>query len=192
MWTQPLCVRPSVRQPRPCASNLLIPLVRFLPANDPRDLATIDRTLRELAPDGLVYRYLERDDGLPGGEATFVICSFWLVDNLALVGKTERARELFERLLGYANDVGLLAEELDPLSGELLGNFPQAFSHVGLMWRRLEPGPSGIGSTRWGLTWKCQPHSFPVDISNKEHRAAGTPLCSPGTFPRGRWTVMRA
>ncbi len=128
------------------ASNLLIPLVRFLPANDPRVRATIDRTVRELAPDGLVYRYLERDDGLPGGEATFVICSFWLVDNLALVGRTERARELFERLLGYANDVGLLAEELDPLSGELLGNFPQAFSHVGLIGAALNLARAGLGA----------------------------------------------
>jgi GH15 family glucan-1,4-alpha-glucosidase len=128
------------------ASNLLIPLVRFLPANEPRVRATIDRTVRELAPDGLVYRYLERDDGLPGGEATFVICSFWLVDNLALIGRTERARELFERLLGYANDVGLLAEELDPLSGELLGNFPQAFSHVGLIGAALNLARAGLGA----------------------------------------------
>ncbi len=115
------------------ASNLLIPLVRFLPAEDARVLTTMARTAAELAPDGLVYRYLERDDGLPGGEATFVICSFWLVDNLALAGETSRARELFERLLTYANDVGLLAEEVDPVSNELLGNFPQAFSHVGLI-----------------------------------------------------------
>ncbi|MDP9389647.1 MAG: glycoside hydrolase family 15 protein [Actinomycetota bacterium] len=106
--------------------------------------------MRELAPDGLVYRYLERDDGLPGGEATFVICSFWLVDNLALVGKTERARELFERLLGYANDVRLLAEELDPLSGELLGNFPQAFSHVGLIGAALNLARAGLGAQGGG------------------------------------------
>jgi GH15 family glucan-1,4-alpha-glucosidase len=87
----------------------------------------------ELAPGGLVYRYLDGDDGLPGGEATFVICSFWLVDNLALAGQTGRARELFLLLLGCANDVGLLAEEVDPLTGELLVNFPQAFSHVRLI-----------------------------------------------------------
>jgi GH15 family glucan-1,4-alpha-glucosidase len=93
----------------------------------------VERTARELAPGGLVHRYLGAEDGLPGGEASFVICSFWLVDNLTLAGQAKQARALFERLLGYANDVGLLAEEIDPASGELLGNFPQAFSHVGLI-----------------------------------------------------------
>jgi GH15 family glucan-1,4-alpha-glucosidase len=115
------------------AANLLLPLVRFLPADDPRIRATVERTARELAPHGLVHRYLGADDGLPGGEASFVICSFWLVDNLALAGQTDRATALFERLLGHANDLGLLAEEVDPRSDELLGNFPQAFSHVGLI-----------------------------------------------------------
>jgi GH15 family glucan-1,4-alpha-glucosidase len=115
------------------AANLLLPLVRFLPPDDPRIRATVERTARELAPGGLVHRYLGAEDGLPGGEASFVICSFWLVDNLTLAGQAKQARALFERLLGYANDVGLLAEEIDPASGELLGNFPQAFSHVGLI-----------------------------------------------------------
>lgn len=116
----------------PDAANLLVPLVRFLPPNDPRVRATLDQTEKELSVGGLVHRY-RAADGLPGGEGAFVICSFWLVDNLALVGEVERARELFERLLGYANDVGLLSEEIDPATGELLGNFPQAFSHVGLI-----------------------------------------------------------
>jgi GH15 family glucan-1,4-alpha-glucosidase len=80
-----------------------------------------------------VYRYLNADDGLTGQEATFVICSFWLVDNFALAGEIDRAQELLDRLLAFANDVGLLAEEIDPASRELLGNFPQAFSHVGLI-----------------------------------------------------------
>ena len=115
------------------ASNLLIPLVHFLPPTDRRVRATVDRIERELTSDGLVYRYLERADGLPGGEATFLICSFWLVDNLVAIGELERARALFERLITFTNDVGLLAEELDPVSGEQLGNFPQAFSHVGLI-----------------------------------------------------------
>jgi alpha,alpha-trehalase len=115
------------------ASNLLLPLVRFLPPDDPRIRATVERTTRVLAPHGLVHRYLDADDGLPSGEASFVICSFWLVDNLALAGETERATAWFERLLGHSNDLGLLAEEIDPASGELLGNFPQAFSHVGLI-----------------------------------------------------------
>jgi alpha,alpha-trehalase len=115
------------------ASALLLPLVNFLPADDPRMHATIERITKELSVDGFIYRYLDGTDGLPGGEATFLICSFWLVDNLALTGQLERARELFERLCRCANDVGLLGEEADPHTGELLGNFPQAFSHIGLI-----------------------------------------------------------
>ena len=90
---------------------------------------------RELTYDGLVLRYRthETDDGLPPGEGVFLPCSFWLADVLALQGKTEPARELFERLLDLRNDVGLLAEELDPVSGRQLGNFPQAFTHVSLV-----------------------------------------------------------
>lgn len=114
------------------AANLLVPLVRFLPPDDPRVRATLELTEKELLVDGLVYRY-RGADGLPGGEGAFVICSFWLVDNLAQTGEVERARELFERLIGYANDVGLLSEQIDPATGDLLGNFPQAFSHVGLI-----------------------------------------------------------
>jgi alpha,alpha-trehalase len=123
----------AIGSPALDAANLLLPLVRFLPPEDPRIRATVERTARELAPHGLVHRYLGADDGLPGGEASFVICSFWLVDNLALAGQTDHATALFERLLGHANDLGLLAEEIDPASGQLLGNFPQAFSHVGLI-----------------------------------------------------------
>jgi GH15 family glucan-1,4-alpha-glucosidase len=114
------------------ASNLLIPLVRFLPADDARVRATMERIEKELTNDCLVDRYRD-DDGLPGKEGAFLICSFWLVDNLALTGEVDRACELFERLVGYANDVGLLSEEVDAKAGELLGNFPQAFSHVGLI-----------------------------------------------------------
>jgi GH15 family glucan-1,4-alpha-glucosidase len=116
------------------ASNLLIPLVRFLPPSDPRVRATMEGVEKELrAGGGLIYRYVDGEDGIPGGEGTFVICSFWMVDNLALAGETERAHELFETLVGYANDLGLLSEEIHPATGELLGNFPQAFSHVGLI-----------------------------------------------------------
>lgn len=129
------------------ASNLLLPLVRFLPADAPAMRATVERIERELTRRGLVYRYVEAD-GLPGGEGTFLICSFWLVGNLALAGEVGRARELFERLLGFANDLGLLSEEVDPVTRELLGNFPQAFSHVGLIGAALnleKPAPqSGI------------------------------------------------
>jgi alpha,alpha-trehalase len=116
------------------ASNLMIPIVGFVGHDDSRARATFERTVSELSADGFVYRYVtDGVDGLSGEEATFAICSFWLVECLARAGEGERARELFERLLGFCNDVGLLAEEIDPHSGELIGNFPQAFSHVGLI-----------------------------------------------------------
>jgi alpha,alpha-trehalase len=116
------------------ASNLMIPIVGFVPHDDPRAKATADRIADELSADGFVYRYVtDGVDGLSGEEATFAICSFWLVECLARAGEGDRARELFERLLGFCNDVGLLAEEIDPHTGELIGNFPQAFSHLGLI-----------------------------------------------------------
>ena len=114
------------------ASALAIPLVGFLPATDPRVQSTVRKIQERLTAHGLVYRY-QTDDGLPRGEATFALCSFWLVDNLALAGQIDEARALFERVAGYANDVGLLAEEIDPVSGEMLGNFPQGFSHLALI-----------------------------------------------------------
>lgn len=114
------------------ASALVIPLVGFLPVTDPRVQSTIEKIQERLTSNGLVYRYLN-EDGLPGGEATFVLCSFWMVDNLAMQGRAREARALFERIAGYANDLGLLAEEIDPVSGELLGNFPQGFSHLALI-----------------------------------------------------------
>lgn len=125
------------------ASALVVPLVRFLPPGDPRVQATLERIEKELTLDGFVYRYLG-PDGLAGGEGAFVICSFWLVDNLALAGETERAQALFERLLGHANDVGLFAEEIVPATGEFLGNFPQAFSHVGLIGGAMNLGRAGV------------------------------------------------
>ena len=117
------------------ASLLLIPITGFLPATDPRVVATVDAIQRELTVDGLVQRYRTREsmDGLPPGEGVFLACSFWLVDNLVMQGRGDEARALFERLLGLANDVGLLAEEYDPLARRQLGNFPQAFSHVALV-----------------------------------------------------------
>jgi GH15 family glucan-1,4-alpha-glucosidase len=119
------------------AAALLMPLVGFLPATDPRMRSTIEAIAHELTQDGLVLRYLNdeglNEDGLTGEEGTFVICSFWLVSCLARAGEIERAEALFEQLAGYANDLGLLAEEIDPEHGELLGNFPQAFSHIGLI-----------------------------------------------------------
>jgi GH15 family glucan-1,4-alpha-glucosidase len=118
------------------ASNLMMPIVGFLPATDPRVLSTIDAIEARLTDQrGLVYRYDTRGggDGLPGREGTFLLCTFWLAQALALAGRPERAREVFERAISYRNDLGLLAEEVDPDTGELLGNFPQAFSHIGLV-----------------------------------------------------------
>jgi alpha,alpha-trehalase len=119
------------------AAALLMPLVGFLPATDPRMRSTIEAIARDLTEDGLVLRYRNDEglnaDGLTGEEGTFVICSFWLVSCLAQAGEVERAERLFEQLAGYANDLGLLAEEIDTASGEQLGNFPQAFSHIGLI-----------------------------------------------------------
>jgi GH15 family glucan-1,4-alpha-glucosidase len=114
---------------------LMIPLVHFLPATDPRKRGTIDAIKRELMVDGCVMRYQteETNDGLPAGEGSFLACTFWMIDNLALTGQLEEATALFERMLSLRNDVGLLAEEFDPRLGRLVGNFPQAFTHVGLV-----------------------------------------------------------
>jgi GH15 family glucan-1,4-alpha-glucosidase len=116
------------------AANLMLPLFGFIGADDPRMRSTIAATERELtSPQGFVYRYKDFDDGLPEGEGTFAMCTFWLVDNLILLGEVERGRALFERIRGCANDLGLLGEEIDAETGEMLGNFPQAFTHLGLI-----------------------------------------------------------
>ncbi|WP_159664152.1 glycoside hydrolase family 15 protein [Streptomyces mexicanus] len=123
------------------AALLLIPRVGFLPPDDPRVTGTVDAVRAELGEGGGLLRRYSSDtssvDGLPGGEGAFLVCSFWLADALHLTGRTEEARELFDRLVGLANDVGLLAEEYrvdgDPAAGRQLGNFPQAFSHIGLV-----------------------------------------------------------
>jgi GH15 family glucan-1,4-alpha-glucosidase len=118
------------------ANLLLIPLVGFLPAADPRVRGTIAAVEADLVVDGFVLRYRTLDqgvDGLPAGEGVFLPCSFWLVDCLELIGRHDDAHALFERLIALANDVGLLAEEYDPVAGRLLGNFPQAFTHLALV-----------------------------------------------------------
>ncbi|HEU5208823.1 MAG TPA: glycoside hydrolase family 15 protein [Longimicrobiales bacterium] len=117
------------------ASLLMLPLVGFLPIEDERIRGTVEAIERDLTVDGFVLRYdsAGTDDGLPPGEGAFLACSFWLADNLALLGRIDDARRLFERLLALRNDVGLLAEEYDPHSGRLVGNFPQAFSHIGVI-----------------------------------------------------------
>jgi GH15 family glucan-1,4-alpha-glucosidase len=119
------------------AAQLLMPILGFLPATDERMRSTIEAIASELTENGLVLRYRNEEglnaDGLTGEEGTFVICSFWLVSCLAKAGELERAEALVNRLAGYANDLGLLAEEIDTANGEQLGNFPQAFSHIGLI-----------------------------------------------------------
>jgi GH15 family glucan-1,4-alpha-glucosidase len=119
------------------ASALLMPVVGFLPAKDERVVSTVKAIRRELTLDELVLRYRQEADGevdgLPAGEGVFLPCSFWLADVLALQGSIDEARELFERLLDLRNDVGLLSEEYDPVAGRLLGNFPQAFTHLSLV-----------------------------------------------------------
>jgi len=129
------------------ASSLMLSIVGFLPPDDPRVLATIDATADRLTDErGLVYRYLAHD-GLEGEEGSFLLCTFWLAHALALAGEVDRATETFERAIAYANDVGLLAEEVDPATGELLGNFPQAFSHIGLVnaaWAISEAGGTRV------------------------------------------------
>ena len=117
------------------ASLLLLPLLRFLPPDDPRIRATVLAIADELTDEGLVLRYRvdETDDGLPGEEGTFTICSFWLVSALVEIGEVDRARRLCERLLSLASPLELYAEEIDPHTGRHLGNFPQAFTHLALV-----------------------------------------------------------
>jgi GH15 family glucan-1,4-alpha-glucosidase len=117
------------------ASLLLIPQLGFLPPDDPRVLGTIAAIEQDLVSDGLVYRYRTRKstDGLPPGEGVFLACSFWLANSLNLIGRRADAIKLFDRLLSFRNDLGLLAEEYDPVSKRLLGNFPQAFSHTAVI-----------------------------------------------------------
>jgi GH15 family glucan-1,4-alpha-glucosidase len=118
------------------ASLLMIPTLGFLPSSDPRVRGTVAAVERDLLQRGFVRRYLQADDsvdGLPPGEGTFLPCTFWLADCYCLEGRAEEATLVFERLLACGNDLGLFSEEFDPQTGDLLGNFPQAFSHVALV-----------------------------------------------------------
>ena len=138
------------------ASLLMIPLVDFLPATDPRMISTVAAIERDLVVEGLVLRYQcdEDVDGLPPGEGAFLACTFWLADNLALQGRVQEAQRIFDRLLALRNDVGLLSEQYDPSSGRLVGNFPQAFSHVSLIntARRLGVAAAQATSSAGQLT----------------------------------------
>ena len=149
------------------ASLLMIPLVGFLPPSDDRVAGTLAAIQRELVHDGFVRRYETADgiDGLPPGEGAFLPCSFWLADNLALTGHMTEARELYERLTGLCNDVGLLSEEYDPKSGRLLGNFPQAMSHVALVNTASNlSGRVGPARSRSGIA-QLPPRPTPEDPS---------------------------
>ena len=137
------------------ASLLLIPQVGFLPWTDPRIRGTVEAVEKHLMQDGFVLRYRTEkvNDGLPPGEGVFLACSFWMVSALRMLGRTEDARQLFERLLSLRNDVGLLAEEYDPRAKRQLGNFPQALSHISLINAAFEfnrassPGEQRAGSS---------------------------------------------
>lgn len=140
------------------AANLRIPLLEFLPFDDPRIQGTIDRTLEELTENGMVYRYLN-DDGLPGKEGTFGLCTFWLVDVLALSNRLDEAEEIYEKMIAHVNHVGLLSEQIDAKTGEFLGNFPQAFTHIGL-----------INSALYLAYAKGRPIPEPMPIGTPEHK----------------------
>ena len=142
------------------ASLLMMPLVGFLPAKDPRIVGTVAAIEKNLkSPEGFVNRYTTDPavDGLPHGEAAFLPCTFWLADNYRLQGRREASVETFEQLLNIRNDVGLLSEEYDPVAGRLIGNFPQAFSHVGLV------------NTAFGLETDCEPAWCRADVKGRVH-----------------------
>lgn len=131
------------------ASLLVIPLVGFLPGNDPRVIGTVRAVEQHLLHDGFVLRYdsTKTKDGLPAGEGAFLACSFWLADNYAVIGEHDKAMDLFNRLAALTNDVGLLSEEYDPVHKRLIGNFPQAFSHIGLIDAAMNLSRPSAGPT---------------------------------------------
>jgi GH15 family glucan-1,4-alpha-glucosidase len=176
------------------ASALLLPLVRFLPPDDPRVRATVLAVADELTVDGLVLRYKvdETDDGLDGEEGSFAICSFWLVSAMAEIGETTRARRLCEKMLGYASPLYLYAEEIDPRSGRHLGNFPQAFTHLALINavmhviradEQLASEAQRLSAVRHGLETPADAVSRRAAHNGDGNGAA--PLPAPETFPRG-------
>ncbi len=133
-WSERLgAFKQSYEDERLDAANLLLSMVGFIDGTDPRMVRTIDATLDRLVHNGLCYRYLDAPDGIEGGEATFVLCTFWLVDALILAGRAEEAHRLFDGILARATGLGLFAEEIDPVTNAHLGNFPQAFSHIGVI-----------------------------------------------------------
>ena len=163
------------------ASNLLLPVVGFIEGDDPRMLATIDATLDRLVVDDLCYRYLDAPEGLSGGEASFVLCTFWLIDALILAGRTDEARRIFERMLERSTSLGLFAEEIDPTSGSHLGNFPQAFSHIGLINAAVSLAHAGtvgtIRSEAMDAVENCRSGVAGARRTRRAHEAAVTDNC---------------
>jgi GH15 family glucan-1,4-alpha-glucosidase len=159
------------------ASLLLLPLLRFLPPDDPRIRATVLAIADELTKDGLVLRYRtdETDDGLAGEEGTFTICSFWLVSALVEIGELERGKRLCERLLSLASPLELYAEELDPHSGRHLGNFPQAFTHLALVNAVMHVIRAEEALSQTAMTVHGTPVTTPPGSSDG-HPAADEPL----------------
>src|SRR5918995_1815120 len=137
----------SYQDERLDAANLLLPIVGFIDGDDPRMVSTLDATLDQLVVDGLCYRYLDAPEGLSGKEGAFVLCTFWLIDALILAGRVQRAKQLFERTLERATPLGLFAEEIEPATGAHLGNFPQAFSHIGVINAAVSLARSGQEGT---------------------------------------------
>ncbi len=133
-WSERLgAFKQSYEDDRLDAANLLLSMVGFIEGTDPRMVSTINATLDRLVQNGLCYRYLDAPDGIEGGEATFVLCTFWLVDALILADRADEAHRLFDGILARATGLGLFAEEIDPITNAHLGNFPQAFSHIGVI-----------------------------------------------------------
>ncbi len=133
-WSERLgAFKQSYQDERLDAANLLLPIVGFIDGDDPRMISTLDATLDQLVVDGLCYRYLDAPEGLSGKEGAFILCTFWLINALILAGRGREAEELLERTLERATPLGLFAEEIEPTTGAHLGNFPQAFSHIGVI-----------------------------------------------------------
>ncbi len=155
------------------ASLLMIPLVGFLPAKDPRILGTVAAIEKRLMNHGFVRRYdtTSAVDGLPGNEGAFLPCTFWLADNLALQDRRDEARAIYDRLLDIRNDVGLLAEEYDPVAKRQLGNFPQAFSHICLV-----NTSRNLANKRGGPSEQRHKDAGPIDPSSRpSHSSPGSP-----------------
>lgn len=146
------------------ASNLLMSIVGFIDGTDPRMISTIEATIKHLVKNGLCYRYRNAPEGVSGKEASFVLCTFWLINALILAGRAAEASVWFEQMLARSSSLGLFAEEIDPDTGAHLGNFPQAFSHIGVINVAVSLAHAGHVGT-------VQPHH--INIANVVRRRGG-------------------